>query len=331
MQISAVVPCYNDEAVVHALVERLRAVFDAERWMYEVLLIDDGSVDGTWSEIQRLADGDRRIVGVRLSRNHGHQLAVTAGMERARGDRVLTIDSDLQDPPELVPEMMKLMDAGVDVVYGQRRSRKGVPRWKKVAYKAFYKVLSRLAGSDIPPDTGDFRLMSRRVINLLQRMPEHHRFIRGMVSWVGYKQVPLLYDRDARYAGESHYTVRKLFRFAFDGITSFSIQPLRIASLFALLIGVLALCGLVFVILGWWMQRPAPGWTSLIVVTLLVGALQLFVLGIIGEYLGRLFIESKGRPLYIIAETTDASALADDMRSADWSKGRGTSEPYRSN
>ncbi len=302
MQISVVVPCYNDDEVLDALAARLRSVLAAQQWEYEIILVDDGSADRTWPNIRELSMADNHIVGIRLSRNHGHQLAITAGMAQATGDRILTIDSDLQDPPELVSEMMKLMDAGADVVYGQRKSRQGVPHWKKFAYKTFYKLLSGIAGSDIPPDTGDFRLMSRRVADLLKKMPEHYRFIRGMVSWLGYKQVPLLYHRDARHAGESGYTLTKLFRFAFDGITSFSIQPLRIASLFALFTGFLAICSLIFVIVGWWMRRPVQGWTSLAVIILLLGSMQLFVLGIIGEYLGRLFIESKQRPLYIIAE-----------------------------
>jgi polyisoprenyl-phosphate glycosyltransferase len=308
MKLSAVVPCYNDEEVLHALAGRLRSVFTGQDWDYEILLVDDGSSDGTWRIIRELSVAENHIMGIRLSRNYGHQLALAAGMAQAAGDRVLMIDSDLQDPPELVPEMMKLMDAGADVVYGQRRSRRGVPPWKKLAYKTFYKLLSLLAGSDIPPDTGDFRLISRTIADLLKTMPEHYRFIRGMVSWLGYKQVPLLYDRHARHAGESHYTLRKLFRFAFDGITSFSIQPLRVASLFSLFIGSLAMCGLVFIIVGWWMQRPVQGWTSLAVIILFLGSMQLFVLGIIGEYLGRLFIESKRRPLYIIAEVIGRKA-----------------------
>lgn len=302
MKLSTVVPCYNEEAVLHALSERLRSVFMAQGWDYEILLVDDGSSDGTWRIIRELSVADNHIIGIRLSRNHGHQLALAAGMAQAAGHRILTIDSDLEDPPELVPEMMKLMDAGADVVYGQRRSRQGVPHWKQIAYKSFYKLLSQLAGSDIPPDTGDFRLISQTVADLLKAMPEQYRFIRGMVSWLGYKQVPLLYDRHARHAGESHYTLPKLFRFAFDGITSFSIQPLRVASLFALFIGSLAICGLIFIIVGWWMHRPVQGWTSLAVIILFLGSMQLFVLGVIGEYLGRLFIESKRRPLYIIAE-----------------------------
>lgn len=308
MKLSAIVPCYNDEEVLHALAGRLHSVFRAQDWDYEILLVDDGSSDGTWRIIRELSVADNHVIGIRLSRNHGHQLALAAGIAQAAGDRILMIDSDLQDPPELVPEMMKLMDAGADVVYGQRRSRRGVPPWKKFAYKMFYKLLSLLAGSDIPPDTGDFRLISRTIAELLKTMPEHYRFIRGMVSWLGYKQVPLLDHREARHAGESHYTLPKLFRFAFDGITSFSIQPLRVASLLALFIGSLAICGLIFIIVGWWMHRPVQGWTSLAVIILFLGSMQLFVLGIIGEYLGRLFIESKRRPLHIIAEVIGRGA-----------------------
>ena len=310
MKISVVAPCYNEQEVLVPFCERVRRACDSLGSDYEVILVDDGSRDRTWELMTEIAAGDPRIRGVRLSRNHGHQLALTAGLSEVTGDRVLIIDADLQDPPELLPEMMRLMDEGADVVYGQRRSRRGVPRWKRAAYKTYYKILSRLAGCEIPPDTGDFRLITRHVANILNGMPEHHRFIRGMVSWLGFKQRALLYDRDARYAGQTQYTLRKLFRLALDGITSFSIKPLRIASVFAFAFGTLSILGLLFILLGWWFQRPVQGWASIVVTVLFLGSVQLFVLGIIGEYLGRLFIESKGRPLYLVAEkTSDAARL----------------------
>lgn len=298
-------PCYRDEANVPELHRRLTVVCQSLGLPYEILLVDDGSPDDTWRAIQKVAAEDPRVVGIKLSRNHGHQLAVTAGLTRVRGERVLIIDSDLQDPPELLPEMMKLMDEGADNVYGQRLSRKGVPLWKRIAYKNYYRLLSFLAGCDIPPDTGDFRLISRKIVNLINQMPEHHRFLRGMISWVGFKQVPIRYHRDARFAGESGYTLSKLFRIAVDGITSFSIKPLRIATLLGAITGLLAIIMagyIIFVTL--FTIRESPGWASLMVAILLVGSLQLFVLGIIGEYLGRLFIESKGRHLFLIAEET---------------------------
>jgi dolichol-phosphate mannosyltransferase len=306
-QLTVLSPCFRDEQNLAELHRRVTTVCKASGISYELLLVDDGSPDGTWAEIQRLADQDPRVAGIRLSRNFGHQLAVTAGLARARGERVLIIDSDLQDPPELLPQMMKLMDDGADNVYGKRILRRGVPLWKKVAYKSYYRLLTFLAGCEIPEDTGDFRLISRRIVDAITKMPEQHRFLRGMISWSGYQQVALPYERDARFAGNSGYTVAKLFHFAIDGITSFSIKPLRIATLLGLLTGMLAFAGALYVaastlIFG----MPVQGWASLMVAILFVGSLQLFVLGIIGEYLGRLFLESKNRPLYFVSGTTGA-------------------------
>ncbi|MFZ4779701.1 MAG: glycosyltransferase family 2 protein [Terrimicrobiaceae bacterium] len=298
-------PCFRDESNIDELHLRLTRVCREMGVDYELLLVDDGSPDRTWENIQALAGRDPHVVGIRLSRNFGHQLAVTAGLTRAGGERVLIIDSDLQDPPELLPRMMKLMDDGADNVYGRRLSRKGVTLWKRISYKFFYHLLSFLAGCEIPPDTGDFRLISRRIVDAVNAMPEQDRFLRGMISWTGFKQVAIEYHRDARFAGESGYTLAKLFHFAIDGITSFSIKPLRVATLLGLGTGTLA------VIFAAWVAtatilygQPVAGWTSLMVVVLLVGSLQLFVMGIMGEYLGRLFLESKGRPLFLIAEET---------------------------
>jgi len=301
--LSVLVPCYRDEAGLDELHRRLPAVCERLGKSYEIVLVEDGSPDRTWDAICRLAEKDSRIVGLQLSRNHGHQLAVTAGLAHVRGERVLIIDSDLQDPPELLPEMLRLMDEGADNVYGQRLSRKGVPVWKKWCYKSYYKLLSALAGCEIPPDTGDFRLISRRVVDLVNEMPEHHRFLRGMISWLGFKQVAVQYHRDARFAGESGYTLAKLFKIAVDGITSFSIKPLRIASLLGFVFGALCLVGIVYSVIGHYQGRTAvAGWTSLMAVILLVGSLQFFVLGMFGEYLGRMFVEQKRRPLFIVAK-----------------------------
>lgn len=302
--LSILVPCYRDADGLPELHRRLSQVLADLPVTAEIVLVDDGSPDRTWAAIGRLAEADPRVRGLRLSRNHGHQLAVTAGLHQVRGERVLIIDSDLQDPPELLPEMMRLMDEGADNVYGQRLSRKGVPAWKKACYKAYYRLLSLLAGCEIPPDTGDFRLISRRVVDLLNEMPEHHRFLRGMVSWLGFRQVPVQYHRDARFAGESGYTLTKLFRIALDGITSFSIKPLRLASLLGVVFGFLCLLGIAWSVIDYFYGRiGVAGWTSLMSVLLLTASLQFFVLGMFGEYLGRLFIEQKRRPLFLIAET----------------------------
>jgi glycosyltransferase involved in cell wall biosynthesis len=239
-------------------------------------------------------------VGVSLSRNHGHQLALTAGLTVARGERVLIVDADLQDPPELLPEMMQAMDEGCDVVYGVRKQRSGETWMKLQTAKIFYRLLRQIAEFDIPADTGDFRLMSRRALDIFLSMPERHRFVRGMVSWVGLRQRPLLYERQARFAGRSKYPWAKMIRFAFDAITGFSVKPLKIAIYIGTLIGVLAVLTLGYVFRSWVTGHVVAGWTSLMVVVLLIGAAQLFVLGIIGEYLGQIFLESKRRPLFII-------------------------------
>ena len=303
--LTVLVPCYRDASGLRELHARLTTVCGGLSLPYEILLVDDGSPDATWAVICALAANDRHVKGLKLSRNHGHQLAVTAGLARALGARVLIIDSDLQDPPELLPEMMRLMDEGADNVYGQRLSRKGVPVWKKACYHLYYRILSSLAGCTIPPDTGDFRLISRRVVDLVNQMPEHHRFLRGMISWLGFKQVALQYHRDARFSGESGYTIVKLFRIAVDGITSFSIQPLRLATMLGFCFAVLCLLGMAKTIFDHFMYGTVvAGWASLISLIMLVASLQFFVLGMIGEYIGRIFIEQKHRPLFIIDEET---------------------------
>lgn len=304
-RLTVISPCFRDEENLDELCRRITCVCDGLDVCYEILLVDDGSPDGTWQKIQELSTRNSRIVGIRLSRNFGHQLAVTAGLSKARGERVLIIDSDLEDPPELLPRMMALMDKGADNVYGRRLSRRGVRLWKKISYRLFYSLLSFLAGCEIPPDTGDFRLISRRIVDTVNRMPEQHRFLRGMISWTGFRQVAIEYHRDARFAGASGYTLSKLFRFAIDGITSFSIQPLRIATLLGIATGLLSLLFAAYIASSTLLHgQPVAGWASLMVTVLFVGSLQLFVIGIIGEYLGRLFLESKGRPLFLVAEET---------------------------
>ncbi len=310
-RLTVLVPCYRDATGLRELHTRLTAVCGGLSLTYEILLVDDGSPDATWEVIRAIAADDAHVKGIKLSRNHGHQLAVTAGLARALGKRVLIIDSDLQDPPELLPEMMRLMDDGADNIYGQRLSRKGVPVWKKACYHAYYRILSALAGCHIPPDTGDFRLISRRVVDLVNQMPEHHRFLRGMISWLGFKQVALQYHRDSRFSGESGYTIVKLFRIAVDGITSFSIQPLRLATMLGFLFAFLCLIGMVKTIFDHLVYGTVvAGWASLMSLIMLVASLQFFVLGMIGEYIGRIFIEQKHRPLFIIDETTQREVQA---------------------
>lgn len=277
---------------------------------YELVLVNDGSSDASWTIMCDLANQDQQVVAVNLSRNHGHQLALSAGLQVCRGERVFVLDADLQDPPELLAKMMALMDEGCDVVYGQRIKREGETAFKKLTAFAFYRLLNRMVDINIPSDTGDFRLMSRRAVDILNSMPEHHRFIRGMVSWIGLRQQALPYERAARFAGETKYPLSKMIRFAVDAITGFSVHPLRVASVLGIWFGVAALMMLVYVVAQYFLGNTVQGWTSLAVIILALGSVQLFVAGVMGEYLGRLYMESKGRPLFIIQEIVCASEPA---------------------
>jgi dolichol-phosphate mannosyltransferase len=277
---------------------------------YEIVLINDGSRDGSWAVMQRLSLADPRLVAINLSRNHGHQRALSAGLTVCRGQRVLIIDADLQDPPELLGPMMARMDAGADVVYGQRIAREGETAFKRITAALFYRLFRRLVDIQIPLDTGDFRLMNRRTLDILNAMPEQHRFIRGMVSWIGLRQEALPYERAARFAGETKYPFSKMLGFAFDAITSFSIKPLRLASWLGLAAGAGGLLLLLYVAASWILGRTVEGWTSLMVVTLVLGSFQLMVAGLLGEYLGRLYLEAKGRPLFIIEGVVRGRAAA---------------------
>jgi dolichol-phosphate mannosyltransferase len=299
--LSVVAPCYNEQAGLAEFHRRASAAARAAAGeAHEIVLVDDGSSDGTWDAIEALSAADGHVVGVRLMRNHGHQLAATAGLAVARGARILLIDSDLQDPPELISQMMALMDAGADVVYGKRTLREGESWFKTASAAAFYRLLSRLANVPIPEDTGDFRLMSRRVVDVLLAMPERERFIRGMVSWIGGRQVPLHYERKARFAGSTKYELARMLRFAADAITSFSIVPLRLAVWLGLIVAGIAALLLVYTVWQWTNGHVVAGWSSTMTAIALFAGVQLIVLGIIGEYLGRLVHEAKGRPLFLI-------------------------------
>jgi dolichol-phosphate mannosyltransferase len=316
-KLSVVSPCYNEEGSLSELYRRLTAVCKGQAGEdYEIVLIDDGSSDHTRSLITQLSSDDPHVVGVLLSRNHGHQLALSAGLQVCRGERVLIIDADLQDPPELLGDMMKLMDEGADVVYGQRRERRGESPFKKLSAMLFYRLLNRLVDIKIPIDTGDFRLMSRRTLDELNRMPERHRFIRGMVSWIGFQQVPLLYERHERFAGETKYPFRKMMRFAIDAISGFSIVPLRIATYLGFFCSILGLLFFGYTAYSYFAGIAIQGWTTLMTVVLILGSGQLLVLGVIGEYLGRLYIQSKSRPLFIIEKVVRGTAVDEAPRRA---------------
>lgn len=302
--LSIVVPCFNEEACIPELYRRLT---DAARSVaendYELVLINDGSRDGSWAAMEQLAAADDHVLAINLSRNHGHQLALTAGLDLCRGKRILIIDADLQDPPELLPAMLDAMrEQRADVVYGVRRSRAGETAFKRATAHGFYRLLSRATDIDIPVDTGDFRLMSRRALDALLAMPEQARFIRGMVAWIGFRQVPFAYDRDQRFAGSTKYPFGKMLRFALDALTGFSSAPLKLASHAGLLLSFGSLLILAYIGYAFIAGRSIQGWTSLMLVVVILGAVQMFVLALMGEYIGRLYNEVKGRPLYIVQD-----------------------------
>ncbi|MBY0284792.1 MAG: glycosyltransferase family 2 protein [Sphingomonas sp.] len=302
--LSVVIPCYNEELNLDLLHTRVSAAARAAVGEdYEIVLINDGSKDGSWAVMQRLAASDPRLVAINLSRNHGHQLALTAGLDLCCGAQILIIDADLQDPPELLSDMRATMAAqGADVVYAVRRKREGETFFKKVTAAAFYRVLDRVTDTPIPLDTGDFRLMSRRALDALLSLPEQARFIRGMVAWVGFRQVPFVYDRAERHAGDTNYPLGKMIRLALDAVTGFSTAPLRFASHVGLALTGASLLLFVYIAIGFFTGSAVQGWTSTMLVVVLLGAVQMFVLGMIGEYLGRLYVESKRRPLYLVAD-----------------------------
>jgi dolichol-phosphate mannosyltransferase len=302
MTISVIAPCFNEEAVLPEFIRRTCRVCEQTGLPYEVILVDDGSHDGTWPVIVAASADNPHIRGLRLMRNYGHQLALTAGLHSARGERVLAIDADLQDPPELLVQMLEVMEREqADVVYGQRRMRKGDGIAKRWSAYVFYRVIRSLTDVPIPPDSGDFRLLRRNVVDILRQMPEQHRFIRGMVSWIGGKQVPFLFDRDIRFASETKYPLRRMLSFAVDAIIGFSRRPLKIGGFIGVAAGLLSLLLTSWSLFAWALGLTVPGWTSLIAAMSFFAAVQLIYLGILGEYLGRLYEGSRGRPLFLLA------------------------------
>ncbi|HZU51694.1 MAG TPA: glycosyltransferase family 2 protein [Sphingomicrobium sp.] len=302
--LSIVVPCFNEEACLEELHERIGlAASQIAGTDYELVLVNDGSSDGSWKTMLRLAGEDAHVVAVNLSRNHGHQLALTAGLDLCRGDLILIIDADLQDPPELIAAMYGVMrEKQADVVYGVRKSRAGETAFKRATAHGFYRLLSRATEVDIPLDAGDFRLMTRRALDALLAMPEQARFIRGMVAWIGFKQVPFAYDRAERFAGATKYPLKKMMRFAFDALTGFSSAPLKLASHAGLLLSAGSVLLILYIAYSWITGKNIQGWTSLMLVVVVLGAVQMFVLALMGEYIGRLYNEAKRRPLYIVEE-----------------------------
>jgi dolichol-phosphate mannosyltransferase len=299
--LSIVAPCYNESSGLREFYRRARDAAACEVGRsYEIVLVDDGSRDATWEVIEELALADRSVLGVRLTRNFGHQAAITAGLAVSTGTRVLLIDSDLQDPPELLRFMMQAMDEGAEVVYGQRISRATDTVFKKITAAIFYRLFDAISDVPIPRETGDFRLMTRAVVDALAAMPERQRFIRAMVPWVGGRQVSIPYKRQARYAGRSHYPLIRMVRLALDAVTSFSSFPLRIVLFAGLMSAGIGLLLLIRTLWQWSNGDAGTGWSSLMTVVVFFGGLQMIFLGVVGEYVGRIFHEVKGRPIFLV-------------------------------
>jgi dolichol-phosphate mannosyltransferase len=304
-ELSVVVPVFNEEVNIVPMYERLVAALSEHVAGLEILYVDDGSADDSWEKISELATRDQRVRGVRFARNFGHQAALTAGVDGARGRAVVIIDGDMQDPPEVILEMVDRWRDGFEVVYGQRENREGETWFKLVTASAFYRILRGITNVDIPVDTGDFRLMGPRAVAAFRAMPERNRFIRGLVSWIGFPQTAVRYQRQAREAGETKFPVRKMTRFALDGITSFSFFPLRLATWTGFAVSIFAFLYIVVVLILKATGVSWLGYTSLMASILFLGGVQLLMIGIMGEYLARIFDEVKRRPLYLVGEHTD--------------------------
>jgi polyisoprenyl-phosphate glycosyltransferase len=304
MLLSVVVPCMNEDEVLRQTHQHLVGVLQESPANLEIIYVDDGSTDATPVVLRELQASDQRVRVIRLSRNFGHQVAITAGLEHASGDAVVIIDADLQDPPEVIREFLAKWLDGYDVVYGVRTERDGESAFKQVSAKIFYRFFSHMSETNMPLDTGDFRLLDRGVVDALISMPERDRFVRGMVSWLGFSQTAVPYHRASRAAGTTKFSLFKMVRFALDGIFSFSILPLRLATWTGFAASGVAIAGIVTVLLERFFQVPGlvKGWSSAVIGELFIGGVQLVCLGIIGEYVGRIYGESKRRPLYIVRE-----------------------------
>ncbi len=302
--ISVIIPCYNEQEVIRMCHERVTATLDPLPYDFEIIYINDGSRDKTYEILKEINASDKRARVLNLSRNFGKEAAMTAGIDSSRGDAVIILDADLQDPPELVPELIRIWkEEHADVVYGQRVEREGETWFKKATASSFYKLINNISAVEIPRNTGDFRLMNRRAVDALRQLREHHRFMKGLFAWIGYKQVALNYNRHPRAAGTTKWNYWKLSNFAMEGITSFSIVPLRIATLAGFLISLMAFGYGSFILFKTLIfGRDLPGYASLMVIMTFLSGIQLLTIGVLGEYIGRIFGETKNRPLYFIEE-----------------------------
>lgn len=301
--LSVIVPCYNEEEVIEHTNERLHRALSQITDDFEIIYVDDGSKDRTAELLHQIQSRSSHAKLLRLSRNFGHQIAVTAGVEYARGDAVVLIDADLQDPPEVIADMVEKWREGYHVVYGTRADRTGETKFKLWTAKAFYRLINRLSEVPIPLDTGDFRLMDRSVVDALNRMREKHRLLRAMTSWVGFRQASVPYSRAERFAGTSKYPLRKMLALAIDGIVSFSAVPLKVVTTVGLAFSAVSMLGILYaLVIRLLTDNWVPGWTLIFITLLLIGGLQFIFLGVIGEYIGRIYSEAKNRPLFLIME-----------------------------
>ena len=304
--ISIVVPCFNEQEVFVETNRRLKAVMSQlpiEQYQYEIIYVNDGSTDQTLSLIKQTLTEDKHLKCLSFSRNFGHQIAITAGLDACKGDAAVVIDADLQDPPSVILEMISLWEKGYDVVFGKRKDRVGESSFKLLTAKYFYKLINRLSDVDIPRDTGDFRLMDRNALNQFLLMRESYRFVRGMVAWIGFNQTFVEYDRESRFAGQTKYPLKKMLRLASDAILSFSNTPLKIATFVGFITSIAAFIGIIYSLyVRLFTKSWVEGWTFLMIAILLIGGIILLVLGIIGEYVGRIYGEIKQRPLYIVKD-----------------------------
>jgi dolichol-phosphate mannosyltransferase len=314
-QLSVVLPVFNEAENLPELFERLTKVLDACGRTWEVVFVDDGSRDASFEIMSKTAAADPRFVVVRFSRNFGHQMALTAGVDAARGRVVAVMDADLQDPPELLPQMLAKVDEGYEVVYAVRTAREGETAFKKGTAHFFYRLMRRWTNVEIPVDVGDFRLMGARATAAFRRLRERHRFIRGMTAWVGFRQVGVPYVRPPRTRGETKWPLKKMLRFAVDGLTSFSYVPLQLSSWLGFLVSLFAFFYIVVVLTLKILKINIPGWTTLMVFILLLGGVQLILIGVLGEYLGRIYEELKNRPLYLVSEVVGGGAYDEDEAS----------------
>lgn len=318
-KISVVIPMYYEQEVAQICYERVKEVLlELTEYTYEIIFVNDGSKDNTLPILEKIAEKDDKVKVISFSRNFGHQAAVTAGLKEVSGDAIVIMDADLQDPPELIPDMLTLWEKGNEVIYGKRKTRKGESRFKLLSAKAFYSMLNALSDVEIPKDTGDFRLVDRKVVDVINQMPEHNKFLRGLFSWIGFKQIPYEYDRQERTVGKTKYPLKKMLRLASDGIISFSTKPLKIVGTLGMTTIGISIIILIYSLLSYIFQwnQITPGWTSIMVAITLFSGVQLLSIWTIGEYIQRIYDDTKRRPEYIIDKKINIEEKKDKTKNS---------------